>query len=346
MTEWNEGVDAHGMRENLESWPAQIERSWTAGKEFGTQNPADPPRMLIWAGMGGSAIGGDFCSALTRSHASFPVHVHRGGPLPAWVGSEDRILLVSFSGNTAETLDTAGQAGAKGCGVDALTSGGRLAEWCGERGMTPMKVQGGRPPRTALGDLAVSCLGMMTGRGWISLSDADVDEAIKTARRLTQALGDAPDSPEHPLYELLEVLGERLPMVYGTGSFPAVARRWAGQFNENAKWPSHWGELPEMNHNEVVAYVPETPWAQRNALLFLVAPRSPKEDLLRVDVTLDLAKSVAWPGSAVRPEAGSPFAQVMELTILGDWLSYWHAIRRGVDPTPIAPIDALKAALG
>ncbi len=343
--EWNETVDRHGMRQNLESWPLQIERSWKAGFEYGQTTRTEAPCVLIWAGMGGSAIGGDYSAMLAKASAPFPILVHRGGPLPAWVGEHDRIVLVSFSGNTAETLDTAAQAAERGCKIDALTSGGKLGQWCGERGITPMKVGGGRPPRTALGDLFITCLGMLAGRGWVKVTHEDATEAVTIANELTSTLGAVPSSSDHPLLDLLNFFKDRLPMIYGTGTLPAVARRCAGQFNENGKWPAHWGELPEMNHNEVVAYVPDTPWAQKAALLFFEDPDSPEEDLLRVKVTLNLAASVGLPGKSLRPVSDSPLARIIELTITADWLSYWFAIANGTDPTPIEPIDKLKAAL-
>ena len=39
-------------------------------------------------------------------------------------------------------------------------------------------------------------------------------------------------------------------------------------------------------------------------------------------------------------------ARLLELVLLGDLLSLHLAARRGVDPTPIEAIDALKSKLG
>ncbi len=41
----------------------------------------------------------------------------------------------------------------------------------------------------------------------------------------------------------------------------------------------------------------------------------------------------------------SPLAQMMELVLLGDYVSFYLAILNGVDPTQVAQIDYLKSRL-
>ena len=345
MRHFDRTLDSGDMYGKIADWPEQVERSLPNGINAGKTHPAPAPRCLVWAGMGGSAIGGDFAAAIAQSRASFPILVHRGGHLPAWVGKQDRGLLVSFSGNTAETIDAAEAAAERGIGLDLLTSGGKLGPWGEEQQIPVVKVPGGRPPRSALGDLFSSSLGLLAGRGWIDLPQSEIDETLAGIREVTRINREEPGDASHPCTPLLDLFEDRLPMIYGTGSMLPVARRWANQINENAKRPAHWGELPEMNHNEVVAYLEGTPWGERSALLFLVDPNSPADVLQRVDVTLSLAEKVGWKGQIIRADGGSPLARLLSMTILGDWLSFWMALAEGVDPTPIPTIDALKAAL-
>lgn len=345
MLSYDESCDKSGMKALIESWPDQLERSFSAGLEAGQKQPADSPRTLLWAGMGGSAIGGDLIASMLVSEAGFPVLVHRGGHLPAWVGEQDRALLVSYSGNTAETLDAAEQLTGRGTELDLLTSGGTLAQWAQEHDLTPLTVPGGRPPRAALGDLFGSALGLVTGRGWLKLETSVVNDTISALRDITAHCAETPDKPEHPLHDALELMRGKLPMVYGTGSLVAAAHRWATQINENSKLPAHWGELPEMNHNEVVAYTPGTEHAQRSAIMLLVDPESPEDVLKRVEITRELAESAGFAADIFAQEGGSKLMRLLAAVCVGDWLSYWMAVETGTDPTPIPTIDRLKAAL-
>src|SRR5207302_8203007 len=52
----------------------------------------------------------------------------------------------------------------------------------------------------------------------------------------------------------LDLLGS-LPVIWGSSPLSGVAaKRFAAQLNENAKYPGIAGELPEANHNQVVAF--------------------------------------------------------------------------------------------
>ncbi len=340
-------ADSAGMKSLIESWPEQLERSFAAGFEIGKNSRVRAPRVLLWAGMGGSAIGGDFIGSMLAHTAPFPVIVHRGGTLPGWVGGEDRAILASYSGNTAETLDAAEALLARGTALDLLTSGGALKAWGKAHDLPAWTVPGGRPPRSALGDLFGTALGVLTGRGWADSTEGEVAETVEKLRTVTAVLSTPPAVPDHPLAPILELCEGRLPMIYGTGRLVSAAHRWATQLNENAKLPAHWGELPEMNHNEVVAYVEGTEWAKRAAVLLLVDPDSPDDVRKRAGVTLEIARNAGYPAMQVPvPDTNRPALEtLLTAAVFGDWVSLWMALKRGVDPTPIAPIDRLKAAL-
>lgn len=341
---FNENLDRSGMKDEILSWPGQVAESWEYGSLAGDKSPCSPPRALIWAGMGGSAIGGDYCAALIKAQASFPLLVHRGGGLPAWAGPEDRLLAVSFSGDTAETLAAVEEAAYKGVAVDVLTSGGKLAAWAEKNGIDPWIVPGGRPPRTALGDLFTFAYAVFSARGWLRHEQNEPFLSIEVLRRLNEDLS-APPRDDSLLSSWIQLSQKRFPMIYGTGCMAPVARRWACQMNENAKRPAHWGVLPEMNHNEVVAFQKGAPWADRCLVILLVDPDSPQDILARVKGTARLAGEAGWPVLRLEPKAKSRPAGMLELTLYGDWLSYWLALSAGIDPTPIEPINTLKAIL-
>ena len=56
-----------------------------------------PPRQVVLAGMGGSAIAGDLLRPLL---GGVGIHVHRDYGLPSWVGADDLVVASSYSGGT------------------------------------------------------------------------------------------------------------------------------------------------------------------------------------------------------------------------------------------------------
>jgi glucose/mannose-6-phosphate isomerase len=293
--------------------------------------------------MGGSAIGGDYIAALAGK-VPLQVLTHRGGPLPAWANDRCTVLLASYSGTTAETLATAREVEERGLPFQVLTTGGELARWASERGVEPWPLEPGRMPRAALGDAVATAAGALAARGWLDLPQGSVEAALRLLEANGAPLADKPRTG-HPLAELLAMTDDRLLMVYGTGRFEAVARRWANQVNENAKLPAHWGVLPEMNHNEVVAWREGSRWADRAAVVLLADPLLEPEVARRIPLTASLADEMGWPVTVLHPTDERDLPALLELTQLGDWLSFWMALREGVDPTPIPTIEKLKAAL-
>jgi len=64
-----------------------------------------------------------------------------------------------------------------------------------------------------------------------------------------------------------------------------------------------------------------------------------------IDVTLDMARPHASVVAAVEGHGLSQTARAFSLVATGDWVTYHAALARGVDPTPVDAIAALKQAL-
>jgi glucose/mannose-6-phosphate isomerase len=134
----------------------------------------------------------------------------------------------------------------------------------------------------------------------------------------------------------------RIPVVYGGRTSTAAARRWRAQFNENAKLPAFFGDLPEAHHNEVVG------WHHAGDALFGIVLESAEEHermLRRFDVTAEVMDAAGFEALRVEGRGTSPTAQVMSLVLLGDLVSVYLAVLRGIDPTPVEEIEGLKRRL-
>ena len=66
--------------------------------------------------------------------------------LPDFVGPGSLVFALSFSGDTEETVEAAGEAAAAGANVVAVTSGGELARLAGEWGRSRRRRPRGHPP--------------------------------------------------------------------------------------------------------------------------------------------------------------------------------------------------------
>jgi len=105
---------------------------------------------VIVAGMGGSGIAGRLAQALAERCGGLRVSAWSDYGLPAWADGSERLIAVSYSGNTAETLSGVERAIELGCGWEAITTGGRLAALGREYGAPVTAIEPGHQPRAAL----------------------------------------------------------------------------------------------------------------------------------------------------------------------------------------------------
>lgn len=336
--------DRSGMSGLIASWPAQIDtqRAALAADPW----PAQPaPSLLAVGGMGGSAIAADLVFALAGARLPFPTLVCRDSTWPAAVRPGALAVLSSYSGNTEETLALEAEARSRGVARLGITTGGELARRLTASGAPWRAVPGGLPPRAALGYSVVSLSLALEALGDPGFGVAAWDEARTVVAEL--GVQCAPDRPEsgNPAKELARALVGRAVSIHGAGFTAAVARRWKGQFHENAKTLAFDAVVPEMNHNEIVGYQALADLHPRFAVVRLRDDGESRSIATRMAVTRAILEDEGVEVHEARSRGTSPLARMLSLVVLGDWTSLYLAVLAGVDPTPIVKIDRLKAAL-
>jgi glucose/mannose-6-phosphate isomerase len=300
---------------------------------------------LIVCGMGGSAIGADLAAALLGSTAKRPIVVNRGYDLPAWVGEGDAVVLSSYSGSTEETLSCLEQAKASGAALYVVSSGGPISEDAHAGGIPVIGLPGIFQPRAAVayGIVSVVEFAIATGIAEASVR-ADLNAAAELLRGLAEEWG--PDAPEDSLAKRLarEAYG-RVPVIYGAGLTAPVAYRWKCQINENAKVPAWSAELPEANHNEICGWegareiADQAPW-------FLADAEQNERIARRIEINSEIAGSHRARPETITSLGESRAERLFSLVLLGDLMSLYLAVLRGVDPSPVPIIEGLKDSLG
>lgn len=309
----------------------------------------EPPHIgtfseVLYAGMGGSGIAGDYAGAIAGPTGTRVV-VHKGyGPLPAWaIRVRPLVVAGSYSGDTEETIDFVTSAWESGMPVAAIATGGRLAEMAQEHGWGYIAVPGGFQPRAAAGYMIGAAVRLLEGAMAIDDHRLAFIEAAEIADRMTTEGSDAWDRAS----AIAEGLDGRIPIIYGGGQISSVAaQRWKTQFNENAKVPAWHNSLPELDHNEIVGWETMPQVTSGNLGIVVLADETDHDRVrLRAEHTRDLTESaVPWVGE-VRSSGSSRLARLVSLTVMGDLVSWMLADRLGVDPTPVATIEQLKKNL-
>jgi len=336
-------VDVSDMHSDIIAMPEHLRDAlWKV--ESAQLQPWDSPGGLVVAGMGGSAVGGALARAMLGDHASRPILASRAYGLPAWTTPDTTVLCASYSGDTEETLACYEAAGALGAKRVAVTSGGSLAETARADGIPVIPVAGGFQPRAAVAYMTVAALEVAWLCGAGARMGAEIDAAADYLEQLVVEWG-AEGEEESEAKALARDLADSVPVVAGSGLTTPIAYRWKTQFNENAKMPSFTHELPELDHNEIVGWR-EAAALGRFSAVFLDDSDTHPRVKERIALTSELIAEQAAGTHVVESRGRTSVERVLSLVLLGDLVTLYVAVLRGVDPTPVEVIETLKQRLG
>jgi glucose/mannose-6-phosphate isomerase len=327
-----------GLAANL---PADLTDGFRAGLAIAPPATDRPPRVFL-VGMGGSGISAELARGLLEAETPLALALVRSPGLPRSLDAKSRVVLVSYSGTTWETLRAYDAAGRAGAARIVVTSGGILAERAEDDGVPVLPLPAGVPPRSAVGRILGGLLGLLDP--WFPESNE-----ARVARVAERVAADIPSlaSGRGPAARLARRIGARVPMVYAESGFVGLARRWKTQIEENAKRLAFFDEAPELLHNAIVGW-DGTARAEASRLALLLLEWSEEPPGIRRGLEY-LSRLVARRGAAVVRVPLAPADRLEALVrgiALGDHLSLALADARHVDPYPVDAITGLKEALG
>ncbi|MBC7228358.1 MAG: bifunctional phosphoglucose/phosphomannose isomerase [Thermoflexales bacterium] len=337
--------DPQRMRDRIAELPVHCADAWHLVQDFSLPEEYRRVRQVVVLGMGGSAIGGALAAALVADECPVPVLCVGGYDLPAYAGPETLVVGSSYSGKTEETLSAFAQAMERGCRLAVIATGGDLAAIAEEKGIPLLRFSPCLAPRAAIGYSLMLLLGILWRAGLVQDPGDDLDEAIAVLENWQRELRPETPTVRNPAKRLAGQLIGRLPVIYGAGFLAPVARRWKGQFNENAKQWAVWEEMPELNHNAVVGFGLPDPIRERVSVLMLRSALDHPRIQARWEVTKELLLQEGIAPDEIWGRGKSRLAQMLSLVHFGDYVSLYLALLNGADPTPVVTIDYLKRRL-
>ena len=342
LSESAEKLDASGMLGHLRNFPSDLSTAWNQAETWDLKSiESQTYNGVLCLGMGGSASGGDFLSCLSDADGCLPFVTHRGYGLPTWISEKWLVLATSYSGNTEETLDSVEAAIELGCTVVGLSSGGHLRTVLEDSNQMWIELPGGQPPRSAFGHIFGTQIALAWRLGIMSPPENQA-EMIKRLAEAVDACDFIHDDEDDVVVEMAQSILNRQVSVLATQSLAPAAYRAACQLNENGGVFARPHVIPEMNHNEIVAWGEDKAADNQSLLIFSWDGIHERNDL-RLDWFLDnITVEPTW---GLLCEGESHLEALLYAVILMDWLSCAVALLRGKDPTAIGPIVGLKEHL-
>lgn len=327
------------MKQELLDWSNKVHLGYQLTKE----NPhiqnfsfPKPIEHILFIGMGGSGIAGTILkSLLAKTNPHLRVTVSNTPRMPAYIPPQTLAIVMSYSGNTWETLDGFAQLFAAQTPICIITHGGKLATHAEAHNIPCIIMPECSAPRASLG----STLGIL-----FALLEQVQLIAGATLAKITVSAADRGIAAfaEPTFFKSFLELCKNDPQlhIWGvTDDSDSAAYRAQTQFNENSKIPAITTYFPELCHNLIVG----------------IADCKKPQLVLSFATSFLLAHEQAGLSAAheVLAEHGVPVYQVpvmgttweeqlIRLILWADFASYHLGVQRGVEITPVVAIDKLK----
>ena len=136
------------------------------------------------------------------------------------------------------------------------------------------------------------------------------------------------------------MLGKQVGIITPT-ILSSAGHRFANQLNENSDTFARPTELPEMNHNEIVAWASAE--SDQHSLIYFSCDEIHPRVRSRMNWMLEeIENDNSW---IIDCEGESLVERLLYASHISDWISIALALLQGVDPSEMESIDSLKSYL-
>jgi glucose/mannose-6-phosphate isomerase len=322
-------VDKENMHQVLKEFPIQIQKGWQLAENI---KITDKISKIVVAGMGGSCLPGEILQSYVEDF-SIPIFLNRDYSIPGFIDDETLFFAISYSGNTEETVDALRAAKKKNARIIVVASGGKMKKLAEEMELTYIEVPSGLQPRFAYGYLFLILLRILQNSNLVDSQDDWVSKTAEVVRK---------DIFKERAEDLSEKLLDKIPIIYTSDRMKAVAYKWKINFNENTKIPAFYNVFPELNHNEMNGFVN----LNGNYHVIIIKDENDHERIKkRMDIFKELVKQRGVEVTEIGLSGPNRLAKIMSAIYIGDWVSFFLAIRKKLDPTPVKLVEDFKGKL-
>ena len=286
-----------------------------------------PTKRAIVCGMGTCSIAGAIVSDYLDAMQHTSLALAKGIDLPKWVDKDTTVIVISYSGDTEETLHLYQAAKKTGAQIVCMTSGGELEEQCIKDDNVMLSIPGGFKSRGAIGYMIGYILLILHNIGMVD----SLDEVFDSLKGVKEYRDELIKSDDNEAKKIADHIYGKVPAVYSFFSMRSVAYRWKSQFNENSKMLSFYGTMPEFNHNELVGWTNDS----------MIKDYTPV--ILFDDGVSKMLKAMAETPISMIQERGisvyvhhidgsNALEKMLKAVLTGDFVSLYLAYLNGVDP--------------
>lgn len=337
--------DKSNMIACIDDFLEEFQKAFTIGYNFAPTKEFKNAQKVVGLGIGGSGMAYTILSNISRSFGTKTIEVISDYNLPPYVLKDTAVCVTSYSGNTEETLSAAEQARERGCPMVCISTGGKLIAWAKSHNIPFIQFSYVAPPRFALSYTLGVAYGLFCKAEFLKPGGPNIPQLVETS--ISAVLQEWPkDKIRAEAIKIVDKVDGKMIYMIGSGlSFP-VAIRWKGQINENAKAIAFAEQMPEMCHNMYLGYKNPNSVLKNSAIIFLDSHLDHPQNRKRIQLVGRELESAGV--TIVHPnfdKIAPPLGVLLAQMLLGDYVSYYLALKYEEDPAGMDRIEELKKKL-
>ncbi len=323
------------MDKLIAGFAKQLEDALKIGQEVSVLDDTTIENVLC-CGLGGSGIGAKITKLLNRDYLTVPYDTINDYNIPSYISDKTLVIAASYSGNTEETLMAIEECRSKGAKIAVITSGGALLELAKENDWLHYVLPGGEQPRAMLAYSLIQHFYILKA---FNLINYDFERQVRKAIELINSFN---TEIQEEAKRVAKACFRKIPVIYSSPTMEGIAIRFRQQINENSKMLCWHAVIPEMNHNELVG------WAGGNEDIAVIKLSNNLEyyrNTKRWEFCRPVIEEKAGTIIEIKSSGNSLLEQALYLIYLTDWVSFFLAELKAIDPTEVNVISSLKSKL-
>ena len=341
--------DPSGVLASTELFPDQCTTAWEESKKVVFPPEYQQVKNIVVCGMGGSRFTPKTIKELFRDRIGLPYEIVEDYTVPAYVNQDSLVILSSYSGSTEEVLAAGVNALKKGAKLAGIMHGGIIADFL-KKNNVPVylfdaKLNPCGQPRIGGGYMLFGHLGLLQALGFVTVTDAEVAEAIDFARRIGKKYAATVPETENVAKLFAQFLKDKHPFIITAEFLKGFGNGFANQINETAKSISDYRYISELNHH-LLEGLSHPDSLQTNGVFVCIESNLYSERIQkRFQVTKEVVEKQHVATHTIALTGPTKLAQMLEAFTLSGYTTFYLGMLYGVDPVAIPWVDYFKSAL-
>jgi len=342
-------LDHHQVYASILGLKNQVDQTWIELSHLTLKNEFKDIRDIAVCGMGGSALGGRIIRSLDQYILNLPLEVVTNYRLPNYINQNSLVILVSYSGNTEETISATLDAISRKAKIFVVATGGKLIDLAQEKNLDHYSIDPkhnpSNMPRLGSGYSIIALFALLSRFKLINFNQSDIEQITQVLAQSIENFCREKPRKDNPAKIFAQKVKDKGLILISANHLTGTIHAVKNMINENAKSFAVNFDLPELNHHFLEGLSNPKALKEDIFILFFNSDLYPAVIRKRLTITRNMLERLGFQTMTIKPESSHPTLQAFECLSFGEFASFYLAMINHLDPGPIPSVDYFKKEL-